>query len=155
MTWRIDLVGRVAFGTLCIGGMASLAIPVLVVAGIVGGIVFAIDGDPAKALAVWLLAWASAVFAAALFVAIAYAAWPLATDWITEWPGYATGWGLGGAGLALMAGLVFAAPIPLYVAVLAPLGATFLAGFAVAGVLAGVRVGMRDERERAATGDRR
>jgi hypothetical protein len=132
---RIDPMGRAAYGVLCIGGMAALALPVLVVAGAVGGIVFVLDGDAGKALAVWLLSWAAAAFAALLFLAIAYSAWPLASDWITEWPGYATGFAVGGAGLALMALLVFVAPVPLYVAVIAPLAATFVAGFGIPGRL--------------------
>ncbi len=139
MIGRIDVLSRAALGLLCIGGMAGLALPVLVAAGAIGGIVFAAQGDPAKGLIVWLAAWAAAAFAVALFVAIVYAAWPLASDWITEWPGYAMGFGSGGAGLALMAALVFLAPLPLYAAIALPLGATFVAGFAVPGRFLGLR----------------
>jgi hypothetical protein len=136
---RIDPVGRLAYGVLCIAGMAALALPVLVVAGGVAGIFIAAGGDGTKGLAVWLLSWASAAFAALLFLAIFYTMWPLASDWIVEWPGYAVGFGIAGASLTAMALLLFVAPVPLYAAVLGPLAATFVAGFAVAGRLAGLK----------------
>lgn len=131
----VPLVSRVVYGVLCIAGMAALAFPVLVVAGIVGVIIH----EGGKAIAVWLLSWAAAVFAVVLFLVIAYTAWPRASDWIVEWQGYALGFAIGGAGLALMALLVFATPLPLYVAVIVPLAATFLVGFAVPGRLLGLR----------------
>jgi len=152
---RIDLVGRAAFGLLCLAGMAGVAVPVLLSVGVIAGVVFAAQGDPTKGLIVWLGAWAAAAFAVGLFVALTYAAWPLAADWITEWPGYATGFATGGAGLALMAALVFLAPVPLYGAVLAPLGATFGAGVVVAGRLAGLRAPGAQPPERPRVGRRR
>ncbi len=155
MIRRIDPIGRVAYGVLCIAGMAALALPVLVVAGIAGGIVFAFDGDGGKALAVWLLSWAAAAFAAGLFLAIFYTAWPLAADWVIEWPGYATGFTIAGAGLAVMALLVFVAPVPLYLAVIAPLAATFVVGSGVAGRLAGLRAPGARPRQRARVARRR
>ena len=150
MIRAIDPIGRVAYGMLCIAGMAALATPVLVLVGIIGGIIYASDGDGGKAIAVWLLSWAAAVFAAGLFLGIFYTAWPLASDWIMEWPGYATGFAAGGAGLALMALLLFVAPVPLYVAVIAPLAATFVAGVGVAGRLAGLKAPAARPRQRAA-----
>ena len=150
MIRRIDPISRAAYGALCIDGMAALAIPVLLTAGVVGGAVFALDGDGGKAVAVWLLSWAAAAFAAGLFLAIFYTAWPLASDWIMEWPGYATGFALGGAGLALMALLLFVTPVPTYLAVVAPLVATFVAGSSVAGRLAGLRAPAARPRVRAA-----
>ena len=150
MIRAIDPIGRVAYGMLCIAGMAALATPVLVLVGIIGGIIYASDGDGGKAIAVWLLSWAAAVFAAGLFLGIFYTAWPLASDWIMEWPGYATGFSVGGAGLALMALLLFVAPVPLYVAVITPLAATFVAGFGVAGHLAGLKAPAARPRQRAA-----
>lgn len=139
MIRRIDPVGRMAFGVLCIAGMAAEALPVLIAAGAVVGIAFAVDGQEGKALAVWLLSWACAAFAAALFLGIFYTMWPLASDWIMEWPGYATGFAIAGAGLALMAVLVFAVPMPLYLAVILPLVATFATGAAIANRLAGLK----------------
>lgn len=140
MIRRIDPVGRVAYGALCVGAMATLAIPLLLVAGVAAGLFFYLaDSDGLKGLLVWLLSWTSAVFAALLFLGIFLAAWPLASDWVTEWSGYATGFVIGAAGLGLMAALVFLAPVPLYAAVLAPLAATFTAGFAIAGRLGGLK----------------
>ena len=138
MIRRIDPVGRLAYGVLCIDGMAALAFPLLVVIGPIAGVVFAIDGDGSKGLAVWLLSWACALFTAALFFAIFFTMWPLASDWVTEWGGYALGFAIAAVGLAIMAILVFLVPMPLYLAVILPLAATFVAGFAVAGRLAGL-----------------
>ena len=138
MIRRIDPIGRAAFGALCIGGMATLAIPILLVGGVVAGLIFALDGEGLKGLLVWLLSWAGAAFAALLFLAIFIAAWPLASDWVTEWAGYVTGYIVAAAGLALMALLVFVTPLPLYAAVITPLALTFLVGFAIAGRLAGL-----------------
>ena len=151
MIRRIDPVGRLAFGLLCINAMAALAAPLLLVGGLAAGIAFALTGDGMKGLAVWLLSWAAALFAVALVLAIFYTAWPLASDWITEWPGYATGFSVGGAGLALMALLVFLAPVPLYFAVAAPLGATFAVGAGIAGRLAGLKAPAARPRTRART----
>ena len=151
MIRRIDPVGRIAFGVLCIAAMAALAAPLLVVAGLVAGIVFALTGDGVKGLAVWLLSWAAAVFALALVLGIFYTAWPLASDWIMEWPGYATGFSVAGVGLVLMALLVFLAPVPLYAAVVGPLGATFAVGSGIAGRLAGLKAPAARPRTRART----
>ncbi len=135
----IDPLGRAAYGVLCLTGMAGVAVPVLAVAGVIAGIVCWIDGDMGRALVVWLLCWAAAVGAGLLFLVGAYVGWPFASDWITEWHGYAGGFVTGGAGLALMAFMAFATPVPLYVAVIVPLAATFVAGFGVAGWLPGAR----------------
>ena len=151
MIRRIDPVGRIAFGVLCIAAMAALAAPLLLVAGLVAGIAFALTGDGMKGLAVWLLSWAAAVFALALVLGIFYTAWPLASDWIMEWPGYATGFSVAGVGLVLMALLVFLAPVPLYAAVIGPLGATFAVGSGIAGRLAGLKAPAARPRTRART----
>lgn len=139
MIRRVDPVGRAAYGGLCIAGMAALSLPLLLAGGGTAAIVYATDGDGEKGLIVGLLSLACAAFAAMLFLAIFYTAWPFAADWIMEWPGYATGFSVAGVGLALMALLVFVVPVPLYLAVLAPLVATFVAGFGVAGKLAGLK----------------
>ena len=149
MIRRIDPIGRIAYGALCISGMSGLAVPLLLVVGPIAGLVYAIDGDGLKGLAVALLAVAFAALAVGLFFGIFFAAWPLAADWITEWPGYATGFGIGGTGLALMALLVFVGPLPLYVAVIAPLAATFAVGFGIAGRLAGLGAPAAQPRVRA------
>ena len=146
---RVDPIGRMAYGALCISGMSALAVPLLLVAGPITGLVYAIDGAGLKGLTVALLAVAFAALAAGLFFGIFFAAWPLASDWITEWPGYATGFAIGGGGLALMALLVFVGPLPLYAAVIAPLAATFAVGFGIAGRLAGLSAPAAQPRVRA------
>ena len=149
MIRRIDPIGRIAYGALCISGMSGLAVPLLLVVGPIAGLIYVIDGDGLKGLAVALLAVAFAALAVGLFFGIFFAAWPLASDWITEWPGYATGFAIGGGGLALMALLVFVGPLPLYVAVIAPLAATFAVGFGIAGRLAGLGAPAAQPRVRA------
>ena len=149
MIRRIDPIGRVAYGALCISGMATLALPLLLIAGVVGGIVFALDGEWLKALSFWLLSWASAAFATTLSLGIFFTAWPLASDWITEWPGYAMGFAVAGVGLALMALLVFVAPLPIYASVIGPMAATFAVGFGIAGRLGGLGAPSARPRQRA------
>ena len=139
MIRRIDVLGRSAFGVLCIAGMFALSVPVLVAVGAIAGIVIASDGEGGKGLAVWLLAWAAAASAGLLFFGISFVAWPLASDWITQWQGYATGLAIGAAGLGLMALLVFVSTWPLYLAVIVPLGATFAVGFSTPGWFLGIR----------------
>jgi len=136
---RIDPVGRVAYGLLCIAAMAALALPVILIAGIVVAIVVLNDGDDERALAYLLGSWAAAFFAGGLCLAIFYAAWPLASDWIIEWPGYAVAFSIAGVWLLIMAFLLFAVPAPLYVAVPLPLLGAFGTGVAVAGKLAGMK----------------
>lgn len=148
MIRSIDPLGRAAYGVLCITGMAGVAVPVLAATGVIAGTVFWLDGDGGKALAVWLLSWAGSAFAVLMFLVGAYIGWPFASDWITEWHGYAGGFATGGVGLALMAFLVFATPVPLYLAVIVPLAATFVAGFGVAGRLPGARTDAGKRRTR-------
>lgn len=138
MIRRIDPVGRIAYGVLCIAAMAALAFPLLIIIGTGAGVFFAIDGDGSKGLVVGLLSWAFAAFALALVLVLFYLMWPLAADWVTEWGGYALGFAIAGAGLAIMAMLVFLIEIPLYLAVLGPITGTVATGFAVAGRLAGL-----------------
>ena len=148
MMGHIDLIGRAAFGLLCLAGMAALAMPALAVAGVVGAIVFGVRGDLGKALLVGLGTWGVAAAAGVLFVALVYIAWPLAADWITEWQGYATGFVIGGAGLGLMALLLLVIPAPLYAALMVPPAGSFAAGFAVAGWLGGLRAPGAQPRQR-------
>lgn len=154
MIRRIDPLSRAAYGVLCIAGMTLWAMPTLVIVGVVGGIGIAVQGNGDRALAVWLGSWGAAVFAAVLFVAIAYLFWPLASDWITEWPGYVTALAIGAAGLGLMAVTVFVTDWPLALEILAPLAITFLAGFSIPGWFLGITPSLRT-RGRAAAGRRR
>ena len=141
MIRRIDPLGRTAFGVLCIAAMSLEAIPVLLIVGVLGGLGILLVGNVDRALWVWLGSWAAAGFSTMLFAAIAYLFWPLASDWITEWPGYVTAFLIGACGLGLMALTVFVTDWPLVLEVLVPLAATFLAGFSVPGRFLGLRAG--------------
>ena len=138
MIRRIDPVGRLAYGVLCIAAMAAISMPPLLVTAPVTGAIIAIDGDGSRGLLVWLAGWLCAVFAAGLVVTIFFAMWPFASDWVTEWGGYALGFAMAAVGLAVMAVLVLVVSMPLYLAVLLPIAGTVAAGIAVAGRLAGL-----------------
>lgn len=146
-----DLVNRAAFGVLCIAGMALLAIPVLFSVGPIGAAVNLLEGDEWRAFWVWVGSWSAAVVAGVLFFVSAYVAWPLASDWITEWQGYVIALLIGAAGLAFMALTVFVTTWPLALEVLVPLLVTFLVGFALPGRLLGLgaRSKLPLERQRA------
>jgi hypothetical protein len=152
---RYDLLGRSAFGLLCIAGMSFEAIPVLLVVGPIGGIAAAIEGSWQRALGVWLGSWAAAGFAALLFLLLAYLFWPLASDWITEWLGYLAGFVIGGCGLAFMAFFVFITDYPLALEVLIPLALTFVVGFLFPGRFLGLGIHSALPQERAKAARRR
>lgn len=139
MIRRIDPISRAAFGALCVAGAAAVAAPVLLLAGASGAIAYGTTGDVVYAIAFWLVAWAFALFSAGLALGIFFSAFPLSSDWITEWPGYAVALALGAATVALLALLIFAVPMPIYAAVILPLLLCFIGGFGVAGRLAGLR----------------
>ena len=139
MIRRIDPIGRTAFGLLCIAGMSLEAVPVLIVVGVLGGLGILLVGNVDRALWVWLGSWAAAGFSTALFVAMAYLFWPLASDWITEWQGYVMGFVIGGIGLAFMALVVFVTDWPLAIELIVPFLTTFLAGFLLPGWFLGLR----------------
>ena len=155
MIRRIDPLSRAAYGVLCVAAMSLLAIPVLGTVGVVGGAIIALDGNGDRALAVWLGSWAAAVFAFLLFFTMAYLFWPLASDWIIEWPGYVTALTIGACGLAFMAFLVFVTPWPLAMEVLVPLAVTFLTGFSIPGRFLGLRRQREPRREPARLARRR
>ena len=138
MIRRIDVLARSAYGVLCGAAMAGLAVPVLLAAAVIAAIIFAFDGDVSRGVVVWLVGWAAALSAAVIFFSASYFAWPLASDWVTEWQGYATGLTIGAAGLGLMALLVFVVPVPTYIALSAPVAATFAAGFSIPGRFLGL-----------------
>ena len=155
MIRRIDPIGRASYGALCIGGMAALSLPVLLVVGVVAGVISALDGHAGKAVLLWLGSWGAAALAVALFLLISYIFWPLAADWIMEWPGYAVGLAIAAAALVLMALLIFVAPVPLYVAIIVPLGSSFVTGSGIAGRLAGLKAPGARPRQAARAGRRR
>lgn len=148
MIGNVDVLGRGAFGVLCIGGMLLEAIPLLFVVGIVGGIGLLIDGNPDRALWVWLGSWGASLIAAVLFLAIAYFFWPLASDWITEWHGYVTALVIAAAGLGLASIIVKFTDWPLAIELIVPLIITFLAGFSIPGWFLGLNRQMPTIRDR-------
>ena len=155
MIGKIDVLGRGAFGVLCIGGMLLEAIPLLFMVGIVGGIGLLAGGNLDRALWVWLGSWGATGIAALLFLAIAYFFWPLASDWITEWQGYATAFAIGAAGLGLMALTVKFTTWPLAAELIVPLIITFLTGFAIPGWFLGLSRSLPTIRDRPRAARRR
>ena len=139
MIRRIDPLGRTAFGLLCIAAMSLEAIPVLIIVGVLGGLGILLIGNADRALWVWVGSWAAAAFASALFVALTFVFWPLASDWITEWQGYVMGLIIGGIGLAFMALVVFVTTWPLAIELIIPFAITFLVGFLLPGWFLGLR----------------
>lgn len=138
MIRRIDPIGRSAFGLLCIAAMLLEAVPVLIVVGVLGGLGILFVGNVDRALWVWVGSWVAAAFAGALFLAIAYVFWPLASDWITEWQGYLMGAIIGGIGLGFMALVVFVTDWPLAIELIFPFVTTFLVGFLLPGWFLGL-----------------
>ena len=155
MIRNVDILGRTAFGVLCIAAMSLEAIPVLLVVGVLGGLGILLIGNVDRALWVWIGSWAAAGFATLLFVAIAYVFWPLASDWITEWQGYVTAFIIGAVGLALMSLTVFVTTWPLALELIIPLVITFLVGFAIPGWFLGLSRSMPTIRDRPRAAKRR
>jgi hypothetical protein len=152
MIRRYDfLLDRIAFGVLCVDGMCILAVPVLLAVGPIAGIALAIDGNGDRAFWVWAGSWMAALFAAFLVIVFTLVFWPLASDWITEWQGYAAGFAIGGAGLGVMAFTVFITDWPLAWEIIVPLAGTFLTGFLFPGRLLGLGAhsALPQERDRA------
>jgi hypothetical protein len=135
----IDVLGRLAFGGQCVAAMAMLAGPALfVTASILPFVVW--DDNRAEALGFWLGGWLLAVAVTAGGVAFAVFCWRWSGDWITEWPGYATGFGIAGVAVAVLAYMLTSTPVPVYASFAATMGGAFTAGFLVAGHLAGTQV---------------
>jgi len=149
----IDVYGRLAFGGQCIAAMAILAAPVIFVAATVAP--FRLwDDDRGEALFFWLGGWLLAVLVGAGGVAFGAFCWRWSGDWITEWPGYAVGFGFAAVALGVLAWLVFAVDMNPYVAFVTTVGGLFAAGFLVAGHLGGTQV-LPDQRRQRALARRR
>ena len=95
--------------------------------------------------------WALAVAIGAAGVAFGAFCWRWSGDWITEWPGYAVGFGFGAIADAVVAYLLIATAVPIPLSFAIATAAVFAAGFLVAGHLGGMRVlpEQREERQRA------
>ena len=146
----IDVYGRLAFGGQCVGAMGMIAGPVLFVTACI--VPFAVWGDDrGAALLYWLGGWALAIAVGGGGVALAFVAWRWSGDWITEWPGYAVGFGIAGVANGAIAYMLTSTPVPVYLSFAAAMAAAFAAGCLVAGHLGGMRVlpEQREERQRA------
>ena len=144
---RIDVYGRLAFGAQCTAAMAMIAGPVVFVgAFIVPFVVWQDDVGPAL---VWLVAGiALGIGVAAGGFGVALFAWRWSGDWITEWPGYAVGFGIAALADLLLAYLFFQTDVPGLLALVITVVSAFGVGCLVAGRLGGMRVlpEQRDQR---------
>jgi hypothetical protein len=136
---HIDVYGRLAFGGQCVAAMALIAAPVLfVVACILPFVLW--DDNRGEAIFYWLGGWVAALAAGGGGLLFAAFCWRWSGDWITEWPGYATGLGIGAVADGVLAYMLTSTPVPIYGSFLITMGAAFVAGVLVAGNLAGTRV---------------
>ena len=135
----IDVLGRLAFAGQCVAAMAMIAGPLLfIVAAIIPFFVW--DDNRGEAILYWLGGWALAIGLGAAGAALAVFCWRWSGDWITEWPGYATGIGIPAIADAVLAYLMTSTPVPIYGSVAITVGAAFAAGILIAGNLAGTQV---------------
>lgn len=143
---RIDVYGRLAYGGQCVAAMAMIAAPVLFIEATVAPFVLW-DDNRAEALTFWLGGWAVAAGVEAGAIALAVFCWRWSGDWITEWPGYAVGVGIGIVANGALAFMLTSTPVPVIASFGITIGAAFLAGFIVAGNLGGTKV-LVEQRER-------
>jgi hypothetical protein len=146
----IDVYGRLAFGGQCIAAMAILAAPMLLVTASI--VPFAIWGDDhSEAILVWLGGWTLALAVGAIGIGLGLFCWRWSGDWITEWPGYAVGFGFAIVADSALAYMLTSTPVPAYASFLIAAAGAFVAGVLVAGHLGGMRVlpEQREERQRA------
>ena len=135
----IDVLGRLAFAGQCVAAMALLAGPLLFIAcAIVPWFLW--DEHRGEAIATWLGGWALAAGITGGGVALGVFCWRWSGDWITEWPGYATGFGIATVALLILTYMLTSTPVPIPASVAVTTGAAFAAGLLVAGHLAGTRV---------------
>jgi hypothetical protein len=135
----IDVLGRLAFAGQCVAAMAMLAGPLLfITASIVPWFLW--DDHRGEAVGTWLGGWLLAAGMTGGGVVLAVFCWRWSGDWITEWPGYATGFGIALAALLVLAYLLTSTPVPVPASIAITTGSAFAAGSLVAGHLAGTRV---------------
>jgi hypothetical protein len=146
----IDVYGRLAFGGQCVAAMAILAGPVLFITCAILPF-YLWDDNRFEALLYWLGGWAVAVGVTVGGAAFGAFCWRWSGDWITEWPGYAVGFGIAGVANAILAYLLTSTPIPVYLSFAATMAGAFALGVLVAGHLGGMQVlsETRQQRQRA------
>jgi hypothetical protein len=149
----IDVYGRLAFGGQCVAVMAIIAAPLLFLTASILPF-FLWDDSRAQALAVWLGGWAVAAGAGVGGVAFGLFCWRWSGDWITEWQGYAVAVAIGGAGIVALTLALTQTGLPIYVSFMLTIAAVFVAGFLVAGNLAGARLLPEQRRRRRVAGRR-
>jgi hypothetical protein len=142
---RIDVYGRLAFGGQVVAAMAIIAGPILFVVACIVPFYFWND-DRAQALLYWLGGWALAIATEAAGIAFGFFCWRWSGDWITEWPGYAVGFGIAGVANLVLAYMLTSTPVPIPASIAITIGLAFLVGFVVAGNLAGTKV-LEEQRE--------
>ena len=133
----IDVYGRLAFGGQCVAMMAIIAGPAIFITACI--VPFFID-DRAEQLTIWLGGWALGIAVLAAGIAFGVFCWRWSGDWITEWPGYATGFVIAGIANAALAYMITSTPIPVYASCALAMGGAFVVGCVVAGNLAGTQV---------------
>jgi hypothetical protein len=143
----IDVYGRLAFGAQCVAAMAIIAGPLLLIVACIWPY-YQWDDEHLRAMLAMLLGWALAAAVTATGLGLGFAAWRWNGDWITEWYGYAVGFGIAGVANAVLALLLTSTPIPIYVSFAATIAAAFVAGALVANRLGGSRVLVRQMEER-------
>lgn len=137
MMKRIDVYGRLAYGGQCVAAMAMLAGPALFVTASI--VPFFVD-DTREAVAIWLLGWLTGAGVAVGGVLFGVFCWRWSGDWITEWPGYAVAFGIAAAMCVAQAYLLMSTPVPVYLSFIITTSVAFVAGFLIAGNLAGTQV---------------
>jgi len=127
-----EMASRLSFGVLTVSALGWVAAVALVPTALVGGIVYLAMGDWLHALVFFIVTLALAAASAVFAFAVGFVGLPFSSDWITEWPAYAIGFGFGASGCALLPILIFLTPIPAYGAVPLVLVAVGGAGYVVA-----------------------
>jgi hypothetical protein len=89
----IDVFGRLAFGGQCVAAMWMIGGPLLFVTAAIVPF-FLWESNRGEAVFYWLGGWALAAGLTIGSAAFAAFCWRWSGDWITEWPGYATGFGI-------------------------------------------------------------
>lgn len=143
----IDVYGRLAFGAQCVAAMAILAGPLLLITATIWPY-YHWDDEHGRALLAMVAGWALAFAVTAAGLGLGFAAWRWNGDWITEWYGYAVGFGIAGVANATLALLLTSTPVPVYLSFIAAIAASFVAGALVANRLGGSRVLDRQVKER-------
>ncbi len=134
---RIDVYGRLAYGGQCVAAMAMLAGPALF---ITASIVPFFVNDTREAIALWLFGWLAGIGVTVAGGLLGVFCWRWSGDWITEWPGYAVAFGIAAAMCVAQAYLMMSTPVPVYLSFTITMSVAFVAGFLVAGNLAGMQV---------------